>query len=473
MVTARFALSVRILPRPFRALALFTALVACSLAAVAQQRPVLMISIDGLKPEYITHADEHGLKIPTLRRFVTEGTYADGVIGVMPTVTYPSHTTLMTGVSPAVHGIYNNQVFDPTRDFSGAWYWYNDDVRVPTLWQAAHEHGLSTASVSWPVSVNAKGVDYLIPEYWRVSVGGTVKNNDDRFLMGAISRPVGMLAEMEQKLGPYMAGNDTSVENGDRVRTKFSLEIIRTKKPQFMTIHLSAMDGSEHEYGVFSAEANATLEAVDGMVKELIDAAMANDPKTVVAIVSDHGFTNTPKAVNLAIPFIEAGLVKLGKSPMGATHVTEWQAEPWMGGGMAAIMLHDPANTQVREQVRGILDKIAADPANGVDRILGPEEIRKYGGFPDAAFVVVMKIGYLTGGGLSGAMVTDSPEKGAHGFMPDFPDMHASFFLMGSGLAHGKDLGTIDMRRIAPTIAGIIGASLPTAKEAPLDVAGK
>jgi hypothetical protein len=81
-----------------------------------------------------------------------------------------------------------------------------------------------------------------------------------------------------------------------------------------------------------------------------------------------------------------------------------------------------------------------------------------------------MKDGYLTGGGLSGAMVTDSPEKGAHGFMPDFPQMHASFFLMGSGVAHGKDLGTIDMRRIAPTIAGILGASLPTAKEAALPV---
>ena len=440
---------------------------------MAQSRPVLMISIDGLKPEYITHADEHGLKIPTLRRFVAEGSYADGVIGVMPTVTYPSHTTLVTGVAPAVHGIYNNQIFDPTRDFSSAWYWYNDDVRAPTLWQAAHERGLSTASVSWPVSVNAKGVDYLIPEYWRVSVGGTVKNDDDRHLMAAVSRPLGMLPELEQKLGPYMAGNDTSVENGDRVRTKFSLEIIRAKKPQFMTIHLSAMDGSEHEYGVYSAEADATLEAVDGMVKELIDAEMANDPHTVVAIVSDHGFTNTPKAVNLAIPFVEAGLVKVGKSPAGTTRVTSWDAEPWMGGGMAAIMLHDPANVQVREQVKGILDKMAADPANGIDRILDPEEIKKYGGFPDAAFLVVMKIGYLTGGGLSGAMVTDAPEKGAHGFMPDLPDMHASFFLMGSGVARGRNLGTMDMRRIAPTIAGILGASLPTAKEAPLAVGAK
>jgi hypothetical protein len=69
--------------------------------------PVLMISIDGLKPEYVTHASDHGLHIPTLRRFLIEGSYADGVVPVLPSVTYPDHTTLVTGVWPAEHGIAN------------------------------------------------------------------------------------------------------------------------------------------------------------------------------------------------------------------------------------------------------------------------------------------------------------------------------------------------------------------------------
>ena len=73
-------------------------------AAVAAQQPtpiVLMISIDGLRPDYVTAADKHGLKIPALRRFVTEGAFAEGVQGVIPTVTYPSHTTLISGVWPS------------------------------------------------------------------------------------------------------------------------------------------------------------------------------------------------------------------------------------------------------------------------------------------------------------------------------------------------------------------------------------
>src|SRR5438445_13447773 len=109
-------------------------------AAAAAQAPapiVLMISIDGLRPDYVTGADKHGLKIPTLRRFVTEGAYAEGVQGVIPTVTYPSHTTLITGVWPAKHGILSNTVFEPLRTGPAHLYRYADDIRAPTLWDSA------------------------------------------------------------------------------------------------------------------------------------------------------------------------------------------------------------------------------------------------------------------------------------------------------------------------------------------------
>jgi predicted AlkP superfamily pyrophosphatase or phosphodiesterase len=214
-------------------------------------------------------------------------------------------------------------------------------------------------------------------------------------------------------------------------------------------------------------------------VAQLIAAAQANNPQTVIAIVSDHGFAPISRSVNLAIPFLEAGLVKTGK-PSGlagmmgsATTVTEWQAEPWMAGGMAAVILHDPSDQKVREQVRLILDKLAGDPANGIARILTEEEIRKYSGFPNAAFVIALKPGYVTGSALSGPLVTDTPGKGTHGYLSDFPEMRASFFVMGPEIARGKDLGVVDMRQIAPTIAGILGAALPTAKEPPLAVEAK
>jgi predicted AlkP superfamily pyrophosphatase or phosphodiesterase len=408
---------------------------------------VLLISIDGMRPDAVTAAEQHGLKTPNLRRFMTAGTYADGVTGVTPTITYPSHTTIVTGVWPAQHGILGNVKFDPLMQNMSGWYWYGSEIRVPTLWSAADEAGIVTASLNWPATVGVKGVRYLIPEYWRA------RTPDDRLLIEALSRPDGWLQELEAKLGPYTNGNETTVQ-GDEVRTRFSEEILRSKKPGFMTIHLSSLDETEHETSPFSKASNAALEALDGMIGRLIAAALHDNPGGAVAIVSDHGFVRTDSRVNLMIPFIENGLVKLGK-----TGIESWEAEPWMTGS-AAIMLRRPEDTAVRDRVKALLAELAAKPENGIARILDAEQVKKAGGFPGAAFLVELKLGYQFGSALSGPLLTPAPSTGTHGYLPDHPEMRSSFFILGKGIAAGKNLGLIDMRQIAPTLASILKVKL-------------
>jgi predicted AlkP superfamily pyrophosphatase or phosphodiesterase len=410
---------------------------------------VLLISIDGLRPDSVTQADQHGLKIPNLRKFIAEGSYAEGVTGVTPTITYPSHTTIVTGVWPAQHGILGNTKFDPLFENLGGWYWYASEIRVPTLWSAANQAGIVVASLNWPASVGAAGVRYLIPEYWRA------RTPDDRLLIEALSRPDGWLQELEAKLGPYTNGNDTTLE-GDEIRTKFAVEILLSKKPGFMTIHLTALDETEHETSPFSKQSNEALEALDGMIGRLTAAALHDNPSGVVAVVSDHGFVRTDHRVNLMIPFIENGLVKLGKpSSNGAATVQSWDAEPWLAGS-AAIMLRRADDAGVRERVKQMLNQLAAKPENGIARILDAEEVKKTGGFSGAAFLVELKPGYQFGSALSGPLVTDAPSTGTHGYLPDRPEMRASFFIEGQGIAAGKNLGLIDMRQIAPTLASIL-----------------
>src|SRR5664279_1109642 len=106
-------------------------------AGEATATPVLLISIDGLRPADIANANQRGLHVSTLRRFLKEGAYASDVHGVLPTITYPSHTTLLTGVAPAQHGILSNLTFDPLIKNQQGWYWYAEDIRVATLWDAA------------------------------------------------------------------------------------------------------------------------------------------------------------------------------------------------------------------------------------------------------------------------------------------------------------------------------------------------
>ena len=445
-------------PRALSALALFLLVIVAAERAPAA--PVLMISVDGLKPEYILNADAHGLKIPFLRCLMRYGAYARGVTGVWPTVTYPSHTTLLTGLSPAEHGIYNNLEFDPKNTFANAWYWYAQQIRVPTLWQAAHEAGLSTASIGWPVSVGATAVDFLIPEYWRVARLTDV-DPSDALLLAAMSRPEGLLQKMQARLGPYMRGNDPSPP-GDEIKTRYALDILKTQKPKFMTIHLSSLDEQQHGHGPFSPEANADLEVIDGQLAQLFAASRANDPKAIALVVSDHGFVQITHKVNLMQPFLRAGLL-----PSGGP----WKAQPWSGSGMAAVMLHDPADSHTESQVRDLLQAMKADPNNGIAEVLERDAIKQRGAFPDASFLIVMKLGYYALSDATSPLLSDvQGTPGSHGFSPEYPEMRAAFFIEGTGIARGRNLGLIDMRQVAPTVAQLLGVRLPAATQPPLAV---
>ena len=448
----------RRLPRALLALPLLLLAIAAGNRAIAAS--VLMISVDGLKPEYVLDADAHGLKIPFLRSLMRDGAHARGVTGVWPTVTYPSHTTLLTGVAPAEHGIYNNLEFDPKNTFANAWYWYAQQIRVPTLWQAAHEAGLSTASIGWPVSVGARAVDFLIPELWRVARLTDV-DPSDALLLAAVSRPEDLLQKMQARLGPYMRGNDPSPP-GDEIKTRYALDILRTHKPKFMTIHLSSLDEQQHSFGPFSPEANADLEVLDGQLAQLFAASRANDPKAIAVVVSDHGFVQITHKVNLMQPFVRAGLLQSG----GA-----WKAQPWSGSGMAAVMLHDPGDSQTQAQVRDLLQAMKADPSNGIAEVLERDAIKQRGAFPDASFLIIMRLGYYALADATSPQSSDvQGTQGSHGFSPEYPEMRAAFFIAGPGIAHGRDLGLVDMRQIAPTVAQLLGVRLGQAAQSPLAI---
>jgi predicted AlkP superfamily pyrophosphatase or phosphodiesterase len=423
--------------------------------AAAQDRassPILvMISVDGLRPDYVTQADAHGAKIPNLRKFLAQGTYADGVQGVVPTVTYPSHTTLVTGVWPAKHGIYANTTFDPLQKNFQGWYWYTEDIRVPTLWDAAAKAGRTTASIQWPVTVGAH-INWLIPEFWRANTP------DDAKLLRAVSTP-GLIAEATADIGPYSGGVDSTVE-ADKNRGKYAEWILEKKHPALLTLHLIALDHIEHETGPFSSEAVTVLEGIDAAIGGVWDAAERVAPgHAFVAVVSDHGFARTDAQLNLFSAFRQAKLFDIDAKGK----ITDWRAMPWVTGGSAAIMLEDPTDAALRSQVKEMLMKIAADPANGVDRVLDGEEVQARGGYPTASFFVGLKRGWRTGSDADTPLLTKTKAGGTHGELPDLPDLRASFFLVGPGVPAAKDLGVIDMRNIAPTLAHEVGLELPSA----------
>jgi len=427
---------------------------AISLGAIgaAQAAPVLMISIDGLRPGDVLEAEARGVKAPVLRAMVQEGAYATAVRNVLPTVTYPDHTTLVTGVWPFLHHIASNLTFDPLRKNLGGWYWYSPDIKVPTLWDAVHASGGVVASLGWPVSVDNPSIDDDIPEYWRARTPEDIK------LFHALSTR-GLPEAVEAKSQVTLADVFALTPAADEAKARMAAAIIALKHPAFMTVHLSSLDEEQHEHGPGSPEAHAALTRIDAAVGELVVAARREEPDLIVAVVSDHGFAPVEHDIDIATAFVAAGLITL--APDGKP--VSWEAAPWISGGSAAVVLAHPRDAALRAKVAALLDKLKADPDSGINVVIERPAIAAMGGAPDSDFFIDAKIGYEFGAELTGPLIVPGHQKGTHGYFPTHPEMRSTFIITGPGLAAHGSLGEIDMRDIAPTLAGLMGVNLPTA----------
>ena len=429
-------------------LLLFCCVLALTARAQSRGVPVVLISIDGLKPDYILDADQHKLKIPNLRRILAAGTHAKAVTGVLPTVTYPSHTTMVTGVSPSKHGILYNSPFDPFSKNQGGWMWYAEDIKALTLWEAVNKTGGITSSVDWPVTVGAP-VKYNIAQFWRATT------EDDHKLLKALSTP-GLLDEAEKTMGRYPAGYLYTIES-DTKRAQFNAWIIEHKKPRFHTAYFSVLDEVQHATGPYTKDAYDTIEAIDAMIGKVWQAALKANKNAVVCVVSDHGFARYDKAVHINAALRDAGLIELDSQGK----LKSWRAITW---GSGAIMLQDPNDIEAKNKTGEVLRQLADNPANGIAKVIANAEAKKMGGFPDAAFVVFVKPGFNIGASFAGELVRQTKVGGTHGLWRDLPEMDSSFFIAGAGIPKGKKFDRIDMRDIAPTLAGLLGVPLPKAE---------
>jgi predicted AlkP superfamily pyrophosphatase or phosphodiesterase len=452
--------AIRARPRTLRAIA-FVAFAVAAFALVASrpavvglaaQGPphVVLVSIDGLMPGL--YGPGSPVNLPTLRRLAREGASARGVVGVLPSVTYPSHTTLVTGVRPAVHGIYDNRILDPEGTSAGAWYWYARQIRVPTLAGAARSRGLVAASVNWPVTVGLDA-DFLFPEFWRSN------HPEGRWLLDALSTPH-LLDAVEIDRGRPLAWPLTDDE-----RVEIAAYLVRRHRPGFLQLHLVEVDGAQHANGPGSKESIASVVAADGRVARLLqalDEAGLRD-RTVFAVVSDHGFLPLGRQLQPNALFRQEGLLETDDRG----RITSWRAYFHSSGGSGFVYLARPDDNALREKVGALLEKIKADPENGVMNLWTAADLARAGAHPDAAFGLDMRPGFYTGSGTD-ALVVPSASKGGHGFAPDRPELHASLILVGPGIPAGRDLGIVRMTQIAPTLARVLGVGLSPQADSPL-----
>ena len=390
-----------------------TALLALVAASLAAKQPLVVISVDGLDNRYLSDAGRMGLKIPNLRRMMREGQASGGVIGVAPTITWPSHTTIITGVDPVVHGILGNQ---RPKSEGGEYYWSESLIRTPTLLRAAHAAGLKTATITWPVTVDAP-VDWNLPEYFKRRRGGSM----DLRSIESKEKPAGLVQEISDAYPSF-----AQEWMDDRTRTLAAIYLLKNKHPDLLLMHLVDLDSEEHDDAPFSREANAVLERTDELIGSVLAALPAG---SALAIVSDHGFERVDALVNL-----KAAAAKQGVKVIAF-------------GGIAVAQ--DEAAAQ-------FLRELQKDKAYGIGREIPKDEVAR---FPSAMPLASGTVFEAATGFMftqNGEVFSKPSEIGNHGHWP--MRYRAVYVLWGPGIPH-EALPEFSMKGIAGRLAKVLGIS--------------
>jgi predicted AlkP superfamily pyrophosphatase or phosphodiesterase len=428
--------------------ALLLALGACGTPGTGSSSPsaptVIVISLDGF-PAYMF--EDPRLPTPTLRRLMDEGAAAKGMTIINPTVTWPNHTTLATGVAPAKHGVLYNGLLtaDPGKPAKVEQKNRAVLVKAPTVYDAAHQAGMTTAEVDW------------VPPQTGGTITWSFEENPDP--NGAIEREMvaaGLITAAE--LQDFKKGNPPW---RDLMWTRAACHILKAHQPNLLFFHLLNLDATHHKYGPKTPAALTAIALMDQRVAELLAAVEQAGLKdrTTVIIVSDHGFKGTKKSIRPNAALAKAGLAKVEGGKVvscSATVVPE--------GGTAMVYLRGSDAADVGGKVRETLKAL-----EGVDQVWEPAQYASLG-LPDpkvnpqmADFVLTAKAGYGFAGVAEGEPVVDVTEGmtiGLHGYPAEDPDMNAIFIAWGRGIRKGARIETLKNVDVAPTVAALLGLKL-------------
>lgn len=401
---------------------------------------IILISLDGSRPEFYTDSVWYA---PNLKWLKENGAYAEkGVESVFPSLTWPAHTSIITGANPGVHGVYFNRQFDGE---PGQGYWYYSYIRTNTIFDAVKEGGMTSGAVWWPVTV-AGPIDFNFPVR-RAEKG---ERGDALSIRYPYIRPESLLSDIEKEIGRKFTPDDLDFKGNAQGNLVYSItrHIIKVYKPNFLAIHLGEMDHAQHGYGAESAQLKDALRYNDSLIGKILndvkDAGIADS--TAIIITGDHGHINTKASFAPNVYLSNNGFISKNC----------WEAKFHAAGGSAFLYLKDKDDKSILDSVIRIL-KNTTEYKKGYFRIIDREQLDKMGANPDASLAIATKEGINVLDRDSGDSYTvqSSPYKSTHGYDPKYASMHTTFIAFGPGIKH-EDLKDMKLIDVAPYIANLL-----------------
>jgi len=412
---------------------------------------VILISIDGF-PAWLWN--DPSLQVPNLRKLAAEGASAEAMTVSNPSITWINHTTLVTGVEPRKHGVLFNGLLVRQEGNKPAkiepWVDKSKLVHVPTLYDIAHQNGLTTAESDW-VAVTRPGTIT-----WSFAELPEVESPIVKEMVAAGTITPEYIEWMQ--MGPKRK----SVTFLDNMWTKAAIHIFKTHRPNLLLYHTLNTDATHHTYGPGTMASHTALAYADKLVGDLVQAVEESGlrDRTTFVISTDHGFKKVSKYVYPNVVLKKAGLAVA----FGPT-ITTADAFCMTQGGMAFVYVSDPSR---KAELLPKLKEMFAQ-TEGVERVIDgkdghtlgmptPEENQGMGDL-----VLYAKDGHAFNNAAAGDAVTAQTTNygGTHGFFNGDPELDGIFIASGRGVKKGVVLERMANLDVAPTMAELMGLKLP------------
>lgn len=415
---------------------------------------LVVISSDAMVGEDLDYFE----RLPSYQKYFKGGARVVNVSSIYPSVTFPAHATMITGMYPDRHGVFSNMQLIPGSD-PAPWQWNYDFLKCTDIFRAAKKAGKSTAAVFWPVTAGNPAIDYHIADYW---AQGGEDTYETAFARTGTSPEV---MEIVRKNYGLFDGVERKHPERDEFGMACAADIIRRFKPEVLFVHPANIDAERHRGGVFGPHIRRALEDLDRWV-QMIGEAMEEAgvlAETDLFLVSDHGQMSVSRNIGLNVLLCENGFIRLDHYGM----IVDWDAYCLSNGMSALIFLKDPADKALYARVYDYLKKLQTEGVYGFSRIYTEEEARReecFGG--DFSFVLETD-GYTAFGDyykrpLVRELTNSDYRFGAatHGYLPQ-KGPQPMILAKGPDIREGARIDGSHIVNEAPTYAKILGVELP------------
>jgi predicted AlkP superfamily pyrophosphatase or phosphodiesterase len=430
------------------------------------KKRLIVLSFDALQSNDVEILE----RLPYCAELFKSAAIVRSVREVYPTLTYPIHTSILTGQPPAVHGIFHNMRSSlapecPDWNIMGSdWYWEKKYVKAKTLVDAAWDAGHEAATVSWPVTAgDMRGIN--LPEIW------PIRGEDPRALFARAASPRAMELYYDRFYRHFdWKNNEDLVEYA----VEAGIDIARSHAPDLLFCHVVHLDHFRHVYGDASREVEVCLRMLDVVAGRFVqatkDAGTFGDTNFV--ILGDHGQIDIDQLFNMNVLLREAGLIDADANGTAAAY----RAYSFSAGFSAHINLAEGADEALRARVHETLLNIQARFPAYIERVYTAEEALSEEGLAGGfSFVVEGTRGTQFMNELTGSVVI--PRCSAayrsfaanHGHHPS-KGFKPPFIAFGPDVRPGARVETGDMLDECPTLAALAGLEMPGLPGKPFDI---